>query len=709
MTSESHQIGLVASVESERLLVDLDPRATGLVKAGAAGVIPIGSINSYITVVAGHHRIVAVVTGIKLFEEKVLGRDIYEASSAVHRQLEATMLGRIENGDFHAGIASYPSLFAPVSAATRNDLTAIFRPGEGVHIRLGEAVVAPDQDVRLDVNRLLARHCAVVGSTGVGKSCSITAILDGLLDLDIPSANIVIFDSNGEYASSLTQETGRGGKANACVIGPEPGKGSGMLVPMWFMNNEEHLAFLRASEQVQAPLLQRAIGDARLGAGAKRDDLARLRLVTRVVDTISEIPLGKNRQLQPTLVGQFRSLVTQVGAYLQDAKEKGEDTESWEVLHASADRWTGLDLIEEERKAWDQPLTAEQQELFDQILADLRGHVREALNRIGLGSSTASADFDAPSYYSVEELFSMYLPLRIDLESANEPRVLNYAATLLMRLSRLLADARYDFMTRVATTQDALSRFLRLLLGWNPLEGIDDETDEPPWSQAYRNRTTGRPSAHAVTVLDMSLVAADVLENVTALLARLLLDFAQRVEPRGSFPILIVLEEAHRYIPRVSTSQQLRAAQTFERIAKEGRKFGVSLMLASQRPAELSETVLAQCGTVIAHRVVNQADQDLIRHATPFAARDILRQLPGLATQHAVVLGEAVSAPTYTRIRQVSNPPRSRDPDFIQEWKKPASTTPGEVIDNIAAAWERGEHGTTGVVDGATPNPADDS
>jgi DNA helicase HerA-like ATPase len=111
-------------------------------------------------------------------------------------------------------------------------------------------------------------------------------------------------------------------------------------------------------------------------------------------------------------------------------------------------------------------------------------------------------------------------------------------------------------------------------------------------------------------------------------------------------------------------------------------------MLASQRPSELSPTVLAQCGTLVVHRTVNPQDQELIASATAFAGRDVLKQLPGLATQHAVVMGEAVAAPTYVRIREIADPPRSEDPDFIGRWRRHGADVDETMVDAVADKWE---------------------
>jgi len=685
---ETLQIGWVAEVNSEHVAIELDPATTGLVKAGAAGVRPIGSINSYVIIKVGPHRVVAVVTALTMTPEPGPSRDPYDVATAIERRIQATMVGRIDHNEFIPGLAGYPPLFAPVAVATRNDLAAIFRPGDGPVIPLGEAVIAPEHDVVLDANLLLARHAAVLGSTGAGKSCTVTALLDGLLQLDVPHANIIIFDSNGEYGAAFHRETARGKLANALVIGPEPGPVSGLVIPHWFMNNEEHLAILRASEAVQAPVLQRALADARLGTGGHASPLARLKVIRRSCEVVRALDGSPSRKPQPAIAAQFHALEAQVLTYRDEAEAGDPLAGSWSRMAEVVERWADLQLVSGDA-AWDAQLTAPQRELFDNILAELDSEIRSGLNRLGVGSSVASSDFDAPTYYSLEELCELYLPGRIELEAQNEPRIANYMATLLMRLSRLLADARYDFLTRVPPHTEALARFLRLLLGYDPLHGMV-AGGETPWATAYKARSEGTATRHSVTIVDLSMIAFDVLENVTALLARLVLDFLQRVEPRGSFPVLLVLEEAHRYIPREQGGDRARSAVTFERIAKEGRKYGAALLVASQRPSELAETVLSQCGTLIAHRIVNEADQNIVRHATPFAGRDVLRQLPGLATQHALVVGEAVKAPALARIREVSDTPRSQDPDFVALWRSGPGFDAGAMIDSVSEAWERG-------------------
>lgn len=179
---------------------------------------------------------------------------------------------------------------------------------------------------------------------------------------------------------------------------------------------------------------------------------------------------------------------------------------------------------------------------------------------------------------------------------------------------------------------------------------------------------------HQVVIIDLNLLASEILENITALLGRLILEFLQRAakhdkDLRGKFPVVLVLEEAHNYIPEKTKGDNESVSKiVFERIAREGRKFGLSLVVASQRPSELSRTVLAQCNSFIVHRIQNPEDQEYIRRIVPSINEDILRQLPALAQQTALIFGDCVRSPALLKIRQAEPYPRGDDPKFFVHW-----------------------------------------
>jgi DNA helicase HerA-like ATPase len=216
----------------------------------------------------------------------------------------------------------------------------------------------------------------------------------------------------------------------------------------------------------------------------------------------------------------------------------------------------------------------------------------------------------------------------------------------LMRLDSKLNDVRYDFLLKPKVRKDSasLSSLLRDFVG------------------------LGTPKS-AVTVIDLSSVPFDVRPTVAAQIGRLAFEFNYWNPKYREFPILLICEEAHAYIPRASESQFAGSRKSMERIAKEGRKYGVGLAVVSQRPHEVSETVLAQCGTFICLRITNPDDQAYVRSLVPESEGDLVSVLAGLGRGEALVLGEAVPLPTRLQFDKPNPTPNSDDVDFYAEWR----------------------------------------
>jgi len=216
----------------------------------------------------------------------------------------------------------------------------------------------------------------------------------------------------------------------------------------------------------------------------------------------------------------------------------------------------------------------------------------------------------------------------------------------LMRLDSRLNDVRYDFLLKPKIRKDSasLSSLLRDFVG------------------------LGTPK-RAVTVIDLSSVPFDVRPTVAAQIGRLAFEFNYWNPKYREFPILLMCEEAHAYIPRASESQFAGSRKSMERIAKEGRKYGVGLAVVSQRPHEVSETVLAQCGTFICLRITNPDDQAYVRSLVPESEGDLVSVLAGLGRGEALVLGEAVPLPTRLQFDKPDPTPNSDDVDFYAKWR----------------------------------------
>mgnify|MGYP003700640403 CR=1 FL=1 len=218
------------------------------------------------------------------------------------------------------------------------------------------------------------------------------------------------------------------------------------------------------------------------------------------------------------------------------------------------------------------------------------------------------------------------------------------------RIENLRADRRYAFMFSGLSVRDTMPDILARII---------------------RVPVNGKP----LTIFDLSGVPSEIVDVVVSLLCRTLFDFAVWSERAAALPVLLVCEEAHRYIPSDSGRGFDPTRRVISRIAKEGRKYGLSLGLVSQRPSELSETILSQCSTLFALRMGNQKDQDFVRRALPESAEGMLNSLPALRNQQAVVVGEGVVLPMRIRFDDLPEVkrPHSDTASFSSEWQEERS------------------------------------
>jgi len=228
------------------------------------------------------------------------------------------------------------------------------------------------------------------------------------------------------------------------------------------------------------------------------------------------------------------------------------------------------------------------------------------------------------------------------------------------RIETLVSDPRYAFMFGSLTVQDTMSDILGRL---------------------FRVPTDGRP----ITVINLSTVPAEILDVVISVISRLAFDLA--VWSKGALPMLLVCEEAHRYAPANVGDKFVPTRQALSRIAKEGRKYGLSLALVTQRPSELDPTIISQCGTSVVMRLTTERDQQVMRANTTDHAVDLLDFLPLLADREAIILGQGVAMPMRIRFADLGATGIQREVQagFSQKWKSPNMDR--ETLDTIVARW----------------------
>jgi hypothetical protein len=304
--------------------------------------------------------------------------------------------------------------------------------------------------------------------------------------------------------------------------------------------------------------------------------------------------------------------------------------------------------------------TAQEQEAQALILKD--AIIRARRHYAGQSHAAAMLSVDTPTPFRVSDLLRFISEAmgRLDKPDTSMPYL-----RLKTRLESLRDDRRFSFMfSDWLLGQDALSQIVGRLL---------------------RIPVSGKP----LTIMDLSGVPSEIADVVVSLSCRLIFDFAVWSDRGRMPPVLLVCEEAHRYVPADERVGFAAAARAITRIAREGRKYGVSLALISQRPSELSVQALSQCGTILALRLANELDQRFMETVMPDAARGILAALSSLGTQEAIVCGEGVPLPMRIRFDDLSRTrrPRSDGADFAKAWQ--ADSADADFRDEGVRRWRQ--------------------
>ncbi len=258
-----------------------------------------------------------------------------------------------------------------------------------------------------------------------------------------------------------------------------------------------------------------------------------------------------------------------------------------------------------------------------------------------------------------------------------------HVATMIARAETMLHDARIDSIINPKDEEHNKNAFLQKWLG--DILGTNPNTGE---------------GTHNVTVIDFSLVPSEIIHIIVGVIARMLMEFMQRRRvastDNGLLPTVLVLEEAHSFVSRdlkrfANESAARLCRNAFERIAREGRKFGLGMVISSQRPSEITETVLSQCNSFFVHRITNEPDQKILRHSLPDTVAGLVNELPALPQRHCYMVGMATDLPTKVEVMQLAKDqrPQSNDPEYMQSFQSPGQDSSNiNSIKSIVEKWQ---------------------
>jgi len=561
-------IGQVESVSGNSVTIKMSSNYPSNMPIINGTVYRIGQIGSFLKIPLGYANLYGLITqaGVLAMPETLLMA--YKENPSIvdgHRWLRMILVGEQVGSSFERGVLQSPTSGDQVHLVTNEDLRIVYGGyNDESSIVIGNQSASEGLSAQLDMDKLISRHCAILGATGSGKSNAVSIVVKAIAEKPFPSARILMIDPHGEYSSSLA------GKCRVFRVGANTADGEEELcVPFWALPFKELMAIFpgKLSDQNEDYIRGKILEMKRAWA----TDIEGLRGEAITAD--SPIPFSIN--------------------------QLWFELDNFERMTFLKDKVTLTGLLEE----------------GDPVA--LRSNV--------------------------------YPPAA---PGGGEPFLNNKARAILGYLdgmrSRLL-DERY--------------RFLFEPEGYCPdLEG-QIPRDLPSLFSTWFGH--GLP----VSILDLSAIPSEIMQTISGCILKIIYDalyWGQNTLVGGKKqPLFVVLDEAHAYL---KAGEDSISSRTVQAIAKEGRKYGVGMMLVTQRPSELDETVLSQCGSIIALRMTNTRDKGHVSAAMQDELREMADVLASLRTGEAIVSGEAVRIPSRVKFFQADNAGKSADPIASKLW-----------------------------------------
>lgn len=584
------KIGIVKSVNGSKISVKLSDNFKSSMPIINGIVYRIGQIGSFVRISLGYAHLYGIVTqaGAEAIPDKLRDSLGINYSDSNSRWISVVLVGERIRDRFERGVIQYPVPEDEVHLVTIDDLKIIYSEiKKGSSITVGHISTSESLPAHLDLDKLVARHSAIVGSTGSGKSNTVSIILETIAsNVNFKSSRVLLIDPHGEYNETL-KNFSKVFKINADKKKNE----SELQIPFWALPFDELFYAFPGS------LNESALDHIRLEIQKRKIEASKLLKKTPAELSItSDSPIPFN----------IKKL------------------------------W--FDLDDFEKKVFDRVKNTKGDYEFKPLEAIEKG---DPLKLIPNRHSSPAPGGGSPFLNKGAFGISSYL---------NGVR------------NRLIDD-RYKFLFSPNNYEPDLKG------------KVDDDLDDLLISWLNHDKP--------ITILDLSGVPPEIMISISGTLIKIIYDslfWGQDLDVGGrKQPLLIVLEEAHNYL---KAGEDSVASRTVQAISKEGRKYGVGLLLISQRPSELDETVLSQLGTLIALRMTNSKDRGHVGSAMQDDLNDLVALLPSLRTGEGLIMGEAVKIPSRVKFDKVAFAPKSSDPLVSERWilKKPLSNLYTELL-----------------------------
>ena len=654
MTKEDKQrvIGKVVAINSDRFSVELLSGLDNFNVNGYDDIHYFAQLNSYVIVPYQNYYIVAEVSGVR---EKDLNVPFSNPTEQIlskiqaGKYLEVLPIGTIKDDQFDFGVSVYPTLYSDVLYIKEQELDTIFKTNSSkkpigndkyryTSLPIGKSIIFPDYEVKIDIDKFFGSHSAVLGNTGSGKSCTIASMLQTLYKLENNSATgstFIFFDVNGEYRQAFENlKDNKDIQVTNLSIDTETTDEKFQL-PHWFLNIDEWALLLQASEKTQLPILRNAL--ALVVLFSRNQNTSRIKnhilatCITQILRDETSSPSKKDRI--KSILQKFNTQEITLSKQISTTNLSYQDGRNIESLDCTIDNCLFIH--------------------FGQLVGieALLAYFEKKDNN---GSFLfLSDDFSLPPYKPNQKFTFSKLEEALDIailfeESYGNRQIRDYCSSMITRFKSIKEREDFKFLT---TTQNdkSIDEYICSLLG------VEKQGD----NEIKKNQ---------VIIIDLNSANDETVEIISCVISRLIFEKLRQAKDRNQFPVNLVLEEAHRYISTESGKVFGDANRIFERIAKEGRKYGMFLLVSSQRPSELSRTVLSQCSNFIVHRIQNPEDLSHIRQITPHISETILKRLPSIPTQHALIFGHAVNLPTTFKVNTADPKPKSDNNEISKNW-----------------------------------------